>query len=77
MNVRVKVKVFGSLQEICDAEFFMEAQDSQTLVAMLMDKHPALCGRKLLIAVNNSIIQENTVLQEQDTVALMPPYSGG
>lgn len=75
--MKIKVRTFGSLTEILDSEFLMEATDTHGLVNSLTKQYAQLNGRKLLIAVNNTIIQENMTLAEHDTVALMPPYSGG
>jgi sulfur-carrier protein len=34
-------------------------------------------GIKYSIAVNKQVIQNNTTLNPDDTVALLPPFSGG
>lgn len=73
----VKVLTFGSLTEILDREFDMEAPDTASLMALLTESHRGLTGRNLLIAVNNIVVKGNVALKERDVVALMPPYSGG
>ncbi len=75
--MKVKVLAFGALTEILDREFYAEAEDTATLWAKLRGAYPALTGRKLLVAVNSAVVTENVPLQENDVVALMPPYSGG
>lgn len=75
--MKVKVLTFGSLTEILDKEFRAEARDTEGLIDLLVATHAALNGRKFLVAVNNSIVRENTAFNENDVVALMPPYSGG
>ncbi|WP_293956625.1 MULTISPECIES: MoaD/ThiS family protein [unclassified Sphingobacterium] len=75
--MKIKVRTFGSLTEILSQEFFMESTDTETLINTLYSQQPQLIERKLLIAVNHTIVRENTALMEHDVVALMPPYSGG
>ncbi len=75
--MKIRVKTFGSLCGLLDHEFAIEASDTNELMNILNTEHPSLLGRKLLVAVNNTIIKENTRLKELDTVVLMPPYSGG
>lgn len=77
MNMKIKVKTFGSITDILDPVFYTEAPDTDSLMASLMEEQILLRNRTLLIAVNNTVIGENTILNEHDTVALMPPYSGG
>ncbi|MGV3763072.1 MoaD/ThiS family protein [Parapedobacter sp.] len=73
----INVLTFGSVTEILEKEFNAQAPDTDTLVALLIEKNSELANRKLLLAVNHTIIQENTLLKEHDVVAIMPPYSGG
>jgi len=75
--MRVQVKTFGALTDILEKEFYITVVDTEELLAVLSSQHTALSHRKLLIAVNNTIINKPVVLQENDVVALMPPYSGG
>jgi molybdopterin converting factor small subunit len=43
----------------------------------LQELFPELADRKYAVAVNMKVVQENLELKQNDTVALMPPYSGG
>jgi molybdopterin synthase sulfur carrier subunit len=43
----------------------------------LEQEFPPLAGIKYKLALNKTIIQETTALKSGDTVALMPPFSGG
>jgi molybdopterin synthase sulfur carrier subunit len=38
---------------------------------------PAIAGAKFVIAVDKKVISENTILQGNSTIALLPPFSGG
>lgn len=73
----VKIISFGKLKEILGPDFKAEAENTDDLINKLNEKFPQLKDLKLRIAVNQKIISENTALQNNDVVALMPPYSGG
>lgn len=73
----ITVRTFGSVTDMLDQEFHIEALDTDGLLAALCEQYRPLSGRKLLLAVNNKVIQTNTVLKDDDVVAIMPPYSGG
>ena len=73
----IKIISFGRLKEILGSDFEWEAENSDELLNQLNEKFPLLKDLKLRIAVNQTIISENTELKNNDVVALMPPYSGG
>lgn len=73
----IKIISFGRLKEILGSDFEFEAENSDELLTQLNEKFPQLEDLKLRIAVNQTIISENTELKNNDVVALMPPYSGG
>ena len=73
----IKIISFGRLKEILGSDFELEAENSDELLNQLNEKFPQLEDLKLRIAVNQTIISENTELKNNDVVALMPPYSGG
>jgi len=55
----------------------VEIKDSNELIKNLEEQFPALVKMKYSIAVNKKVIQENTIINERDTIALLPPFSGG
>lgn len=73
----VKIIAFGQIAEITGKGFIIEANDVTDLKSALNKKFPVLAEKKYAIAVNKKLITENVTLTENDTVALMPPYSGG
>jgi molybdopterin synthase sulfur carrier subunit len=73
----VKIITFGKLKEIVGSDFEEKSDNTDELQQKLSSKFPALQTLKLRIAVNQKIISENTQLNNNDVVALMPPYSGG
>lgn len=76
--IGIKVIAFGQIAEITGNELFIEARDTGVLKDALLLRFPALAEKKYAIAVNNRLITEQHYkLNENDVVALMPPYSGG
>jgi molybdopterin synthase sulfur carrier subunit len=73
----VKIITFGKLKEIVGSDFEENSDNTDELQQKLSSKFPALQTLKLRIAVNQKIISDNTQLNNNDVVALMPPYSGG
>ncbi|WP_294226353.1 MoaD/ThiS family protein [uncultured Chryseobacterium sp.] len=75
--MEVKVISFGKIAEITGKEFSVSASDTEALKKQLSGLFPQLADMKYAVAVNKKITEENAVLNNSDTVALMPPYSGG
>lgn len=51
------------------------------LTLMLLNKiclrHPSIKSKKFQVAVNEEFVQDEDIIQPTDTVALIPPVSGG
>ena len=79
MNKKMNIMVFGQLEDITGASIISidEVADTEQLLNSLYIRFPQLKQKKILIAVDQKIIQENTVINDQSTVALLPPFSGG
>lgn len=75
--MEVKIISFGQIAEITGKEFVTEATDLDSLKVHLVQKFPELSDKKFAFAVNRKLVQENVILNQNDVVALMPPYSGG
>ena len=74
----INIIIFGQLAEIAGSTLSLEnVTDTNTLVKELHSLYPALSDSKYVIAVNNKMVNENTILDENSTVALLPPFSGG
>ena len=52
-------------------------KDTNILIKKLEELFPVLVKTNYSIAVNKKVIQENTILNDNDTIALLPPFSGG
>ena len=76
--MRIKIIIFGQLADIAGSALSLEdVTDTNSLVKELNSIYPALSDSKYVIAVNNKMVNENTILTENSTVALLPPFSGG
>ncbi|MEO7523662.1 MAG: MoaD/ThiS family protein [Ferruginibacter sp.] len=77
--MKINVEFFGQLVDITNTKSceIISAADTEMLLQKLNDTFPALRSAAFIIAVNNSLIKENTILEDGVIVSLMPPYSGG
>lgn len=74
----IQLLAFGQIAEIMgQSESTVNALDTDTLKAQLLQQFPGLKDMQFAIAVNKKVVSENTVLKDGDTVALLPPFSGG
>lgn len=77
--MKTRVLFFGQLVDITGTEELQldRFADTETLTASLHQQFPALAQSKYVIAVNQEMISGHTILQDNSTVALLPPFSGG
>lgn len=75
----INILLFGQLTGITGKERISLDGISNTveLVNALNREFPALAHAKYVIAVNKQVITGNRDLQEDSTIALLPPFSGG
>ena len=77
--MNVNILVFGQLTEITGNSRFVlnDVTDTDDLVKQLITRYPEFSGAKYVIAVDKEVISGNTLLQQNATVAFLPPFSGG
>jgi molybdopterin synthase sulfur carrier subunit len=75
----VQVIVFGQLTDILGKNpiTIEGVGDTSELVAQLNQRFPALANAPYIIAVDKQIVNGNTTLAGNSTVALLPPFAGG
>jgi molybdopterin synthase sulfur carrier subunit len=72
------VLLFGVLTDVVGKQKLeLKANDIDSLKKILMEKFPALQKYKFQFAVNREKTEENILLNEEDVVALLPPFAGG
>lgn len=77
--MEINLLVFGQLTDITGQNSCKMADVFTTddLLEKMITDFPALKSVSYSIAVNKVIIRENTTLSDNDTVAILPPFSGG
>jgi molybdopterin synthase sulfur carrier subunit len=77
--MEINLLAFGQIAEITGKTTWKlsDVKDTNNLIAILEKEFPNLVNVKYSIAVNKKIIQSNTILKAEDTIALLPPFSGG
>jgi molybdopterin synthase sulfur carrier subunit len=77
--MQINLIIFGRLTDITgkNAMTLSGIPDTNALVKQLHELYPVLAYNKYVIAVDRKVIIGNTSLNENSTVALMPPFSGG
>ncbi len=75
----IRIMIFGQLTDILNTSSLTlsDIADTNSLVIELNKQYPALTGSKYILAVNKQTVTSNTILKEDSTVALLPPFSGG
>lgn len=73
------IQCFGMLKELIGTDRLNLEQYSNTdqLQQKLVQLYPAIQDQPFAIAVNRTIIFEPISLNEEDEIALLPPFSGG
>ena len=74
----VNIIIFGQLTDITGNSILLDnIADTDSLIKELNNLYPALVDIKYMIAVNKQVVNKNTLLKDNCTVALLPPFSGG
>jgi len=75
----LKLKYFGMIAEATEKteEEFILTKDITALAAELELKYPKIKDSNYKFAVNQSLISENINLNDNDEIALLPPFAGG
>ncbi len=74
----ITVLFFGKLAEIAGAKVeFQPIVSTDELLQQLRTNYPLLAAEKFIVAVDKKTITGNTTLNDNCTVALLPPFSGG
>lgn len=77
----MKIKVFAGLKEKVSANevelSVVEDMTAEQLRHRIGDVYPELIDEVYMIAVNDEFVMDNHYVHPNDTVALIPPVSGG
>lgn len=77
--MQINVLLFGQLVDEAGSSTITvkDVKDTNELIEQIHTSFPALANMKYAIAVDKQIINENLILHSNNTVALLPPFSGG
>lgn len=77
--MEINLLAFGQVADITGKNKWKIAgvHNTDDLLQKLITDFPDLRSLSYSIAVNKVIIRENTLLANDDTVAILPPFSGG
>lgn len=77
--MKITLLTFGNIAEIIPSGAIETAGNStaESVINELIQRHPALTGLPFRLAVNEQFTDASAPLQHNDTLALLPPFSGG
>jgi sulfur-carrier protein len=77
--MEIEIISFGKIAEFLqDQQLKLEGNiDTDQLRNHLENTFPQLSQMKYKLALNKKLVQVNTTIKDNDTVAIMPPFSGG
>ncbi len=77
--MKINIRLFGQLTDITkQSELEIpDVKNTDELNQKLVEMFPKLAAFTYTMAINKMIIRGNTILNNEDTVALLPPFSGG
>lgn len=77
--MQANIIIFGQLTEITGTGnvVLTGVPDTDSLVKELNRKYPVFANTKYIIAVDKKVITGNVIIDQHNTIALMPPFSGG
>jgi sulfur-carrier protein len=78
-SMKINILLFGQLAEITGSNTMelQDIKDTKTLIVEMNKKFPGLVDVKYVVSVDRQVITENTSLTDNNTIALLPPFSGG
>ncbi len=76
--MQINIIIFGQLCDLLGENLVLNnIADTDSLTAVLNERYPEMVDSKYVIAVNKKLVTRNTLLTNNSTVALLPPFSGG
>jgi len=78
-DMEIHILAFGQIAELIEKSVWIvsDVESTDDLKERLFKEFPELETMKFAIAVNKKIINQNMLLSSGDTLALLPPFSGG
>jgi len=78
MAARVKVLYFGAAQQVAGmASEEYTAADTASLRLQILERYPGMSNVIFRLALNRNLLKEESLLKENDIIAILPPFEGG
>lgn len=77
--MEINIILFGQLTDITGTGILVlkGIADTNSLVKELNQRYPAFANTRYMIAVDKKVVTGNVAINEHNTIALMPAFSGG
>ena len=77
--MKIDIIAFGKISEFIQNQEMdiSNIDNTDALKQYLEQSFPQLVGIKYKLALNKDVVQTNLELANKDTIAIMPPFSGG
>ena len=77
--MKINILSFGQVAEALNADQLLlsDMDNTDRVLDYLKSVYPQLQTMEFTLAVNKPLIHGNTALKDDDTLALLPPFSGG
>jgi molybdopterin converting factor subunit 1 len=75
----IEVMFFGQLADGTGVSSVMieEVANTDMLINLMKKHYPSLESSTYMVAINNTMVTENTIIRPGSKIAFMPPFSGG
>lgn len=77
--MKIDIMAFGKISEFIQNQEMdiSNINNTDELKQYLEQSFPQLADMKYKLALNKDVVQTNLELTNKDTIAIMPPFSGG
>ena len=77
--MKINILSFGQVAEALNADQLLlsDMDNTDRVLDYLKSVYPQLQTMEFTLAVKKQLIHGNTALKDDDTLALLPPFSGG
>jgi len=76
--MEIEIISFGKISEfIGNQKMTIDCGTTDELKTHLENIFPQLAGMKYKLALNKNLVQQNSEINNSDSIAIMPPFSGG
>lgn len=77
--MKIRILIFGKLAELIGKSQLEMAlvEDTDSLMEILFDDFPELRNQEFVLSLGRQIVKSNQKINQEDEVALLPPFAGG